>query len=382
MPEASLPPAVLQVLPAMGAGGVPRGTVEVAAALAAAGRRALVASAGGPGVAALEQAGASHIVLPLETKSPLAIWANAGRLAALIEAHRVGLIHARSRAPAWSALIAARRAGIPLVTTFHGTYGHASALKRRYNAVMTRGDRVIAISEHIAAHMRAVYGTPRERIRVIARGVDPALFAAAEVAPERVAAVRRAWGIAAGVPVVLLPGRITAWKGQAVLIAAAAKLSPRPLRVVLAGDSQDRRSHLAMLRRRIAKAGLEDVVVLPGPAADMPAAYLAADVVVSASTDPEAFGRVALEAQAMARPVIVSAHGGALETVADGETGWLVPPGDAAALAKALETALAMDARGRASMGAAGVARVRARFSMRAMCDATLAVYDELMVDG
>ena len=320
-PEASPAPAVLQVLPAMGAGGVPRGTVEVAAALVAAGRRALVASAGGPGVAALEHAGASHITLPLETKSPLAIWANAGRLAALIAAHRVGLIHARSRAPAWSALIAARRAGIPLVTTFHGTYGHASALKRRYNAVMTRGDRVIAISEHIGAHMRAVYGTPQTRIQVIVRGVDEAIFAAAEVAPERVAAVRRKWSVAAGVPVVLLPGRITAWKGQAVLIAAAAMLRLRPLRVVLAGESQGRRTHLAMLRRRIAAAGLGDVVVLPGPVDDMPAAYLAADIVVSASTDPEAFGRVAVEAQAMARPVIASAHGGALETVADGHTG-------------------------------------------------------------
>ena len=139
-PRASPPPAV----------------VEVAAALVAAGRRALVASAGGPGVAALEKAGATHIAMPLATKSPLGIGANARRLTALIAAQGVSLIHARSRAPAWSALIAARRAGIPLVTTFHGTYGHASALKRRYNAVMTRGDRIIAISEHIGAHMRAV----------------------------------------------------------------------------------------------------------------------------------------------------------------------------------------------------------------------------------
>ena len=140
---------MLQVLPAMGAGGVPRGTIEVATAQIAARWQALVASAGGPGVGALEAAGAEHIALPLDSKNPFAITANARRLEALIRQRRVDLVHARSRAPAWSALMAAHGAGVPFVTTFHGTYGHANAFKRRYNIVMTKGDRVIAISEHI-----------------------------------------------------------------------------------------------------------------------------------------------------------------------------------------------------------------------------------------
>jgi glycosyltransferase involved in cell wall biosynthesis len=369
--------SVLQVLPAMGAGGVPRGTVEVAAAQVAAGWRALVASAGGPGVAALEAAGAEHIALPLESKNPFAIAANGRRLEALIRNRGIDLIHARSRAPAWSALLAARGAAIPFVTTFHGTYGHANALKRRYNRVMIKGDRVIAISEHIARHMREVYGTPAERIRVIPRGVDLSVFDPAGVTPERVAALRQAWG-AGDVPVVLLPGRLTAWKGQSVLVEAA-RLSQRPMRIVLAGDAQGRERYVARLRDQIAAAGLSDAVIMPGNVGDMAAACLAADVVVSASTDPEAFGRVAIEGQAMGRPVIASAHGGSLESVADGETGWLVPPGDAEALAAALERCLAMPEAERGAMGAAGIARVRAHFTKDKMCAATLAVYSELL---
>jgi glycosyltransferase involved in cell wall biosynthesis len=368
---------VLQVLPALAAGGVPRGTIEVAAAQVAAGWQALVASAGGPGVAALEAAGAEHIALPLESKNPFAIAANGRRLEALIRQRGIGLIHARSRAPAWSALLAARGAGVPFVTTFHGTYGHANALKRRYNRVMTKGDRVIAISEHIARHMREVYGTPAERIRVIPRGVDLAVFDPARVAPERVAVLRQAWD-ADAMPVVLLPGRLTAWKGQSVLVEAV-RLAQRPMRIVLAGDAQGRERYVARLREQIAAAGLDDSVVMPGNVSDMAAACLAADVVVSASTDPEAFGRVAIEGQAMGRPVIASGHGGALESVADGESGWLVPPGDAAALAAALGRALAMSAEQRAAMGAAGLARVREHFTTAKMCAATLGVYEELL---
>ena len=368
---------VLQVLPAMGAGGVPRGTIEVAAAQIAARWQALVASAGGPGVDALEAAGAEHIALPLDSKNPFAIAANARRLEALIRQRHIDLVHARSRAPAWSALMAAHGAGVPFVTTFHGTYGHANAFKRRYNIVMTKGDRVIAISEHIARHMQKIYGTPPERICVIPRGVDLSVFDAAKVAPERVTALRQTWG-ADDAPVVLLPGRLTGWKGQTVLIEAA-RLAKQPMRIVLAGDMQGRGRYVARLREQIAVAGLADSVVIPGDVSDMAAACLAADVVVSASIDPEAFGRVAIEGQAVGRPVIATAHGGSLESVADGETGWLVPPGDATALATALERCLAMPEAARAAMGAAGIARVRARFTAEKMCAMTLAVYHELL---
>jgi glycosyltransferase involved in cell wall biosynthesis len=375
-------PAVLQVLPHMGAGGVAQGVVEVAGALGKAGFRAVVASAGGPGVAELEAAGATHLTLPLASKNPARIWRNARHLAAAIRAFGIDIVHARSRAPAWSAALAARRTGARFMTTFHGTYGHGNALKRRYNAVMAAGEVVIAISEHIARHVAATYGTDPARIRVIHRGVDARRFDPAAVAPARIEALRRSWGIAGDAPVVMLPGRLTRWKGQLVLVAAMAQLTRGDAVCVLVGDAQGRERYRSELEATIARLGLEGRVRMPGACADMPAACRAADLVVSASTDPEAFGRVLVEAQAMARPVIATAHGGALETVAEGETGWLVPPGDPAALAAALERALALDADARARMGAAGRARVLDRFTTEAMCAATLAVYRELLVSA
>ncbi|HEX9647045.1 MAG TPA: glycosyltransferase, partial [Alphaproteobacteria bacterium] len=260
-----------------------------------------------------------------------------------------------------------------------GTYGHSGALKRRYNAVMAAGEVVIAISEHISRHLTAVYGTDPARIRVIHRGVDLGRFDPAAVAPERVAALRAAWGIAGESRVVLLPGRLTRWKGQAVLVEAMARTARADVACVLVGDAQGRERYRAELERAIRRHGLGDRVRLAGACADMPAAYLAADLVVSASTDPEAFGRIAVEAQAMARPVIATAHGAALETVADGETGWLVPPGDAEALAAALARALALDPAARAAIGRAGRARAARLFTTEAMCAKTLAVYRSLL---
>jgi len=184
------PPAMLQVLPSLVSGGVERGTLEVAEALVAAGFRAFVASAGGPLVPALEALGARHVTLPLDTKSPAGIWRNAGRLAAIARAEGIDILHARSRAPAWSALLAARRTGARFVTTYHGTYNEGFPGKRFYNSVMARGERVIAISGFIAEHIRARHGTDPARLRVIPRGVDERRFDPAKVEPSRVAALR------------------------------------------------------------------------------------------------------------------------------------------------------------------------------------------------
>ncbi len=376
--EAGRTPGVLQVLPHLAAGGVQRGTVEIARALVNAGWRAIVASEGGPGVAALEAVGGTHLTLPVARKNPLTMWRNADQLARLIERQGVDIVHARSRAPAWSAAIAARRTGRRFVTTFHGTYGHANALKRQYNAVMTRADAVIAISEHIARHMQAIYGTPRDRIRVIHRGVDLDLFDPAQADGPRVAVLRAAWDVPDGVPVIMLPGRVTRWKGQHVLIDALARLDRRDFCCLLVGDDQGRDGYRADLDAAISRYGLGDVVRLTGPCDDMPAAYRLADLVVSASTDPEAFGRVAIEAQAMGRPVIATDHGGARETVVEGETGWLVPPGDEDALAEALKNLWCPENVLR-PIGDAGIAHARARFTIDKMCAETMAVYQELL---
>ena len=367
-------PTVLQVLPALESGGVERGTLEIADAVIRAGGRALVASAGGRLVAPLERLGARHVTLPLRSKSPLGILRNAGRLAALAGAEGVDIIHARSRAPAWSALLAARRSGAHFVTTYHGTYNEGFPGKRLYNSVMARGERVIAISRFIAEHIRRVHGTDPARIRIIPRGVDPALFDPDRVAPGRVAALRAAWGVPPDRPVILLPGRLARWKGQAVLVEAMAAV-PEAAALLVGGGGEALRGELAA---RIAALGLQGRVILAGHADDMPAALLLADIVVHASTDAEAFGRTVIEAQAMARPVIAADLGGPRETVEEGVTGWRVPPGDPAALAAALRRVLAMPAAARAAIGAAARAHVLAATTTAAMQAATLDLYREL----
>lgn len=370
-------PTVLQVLPRLVTGGVERGTIEIAAALEAAGWKAIVASAGGPMVHELERAGAAHITLPLASKNPFVIRANIDRIAMLIEQMGIDIVHARSRAPAWSARYAAKRTQRRFVTTFHNAYGLGSSLKRRYNAVMATGERVIAISRFVAEHAAAVYGVPAERLRVIPRGVDLVRFNPERVTPERLIAVIKAWRLPDGVPIVLLPGRLTRWKGHLVLIEAMKRLNRPEVHAVILGSGS------ARYRRELEAA----VAALPNAGsfrfidgcADIPAAYMLADVVVSASTSPEGFGRVIVEAQAMGRPVIATDHGGARETVEPGETGWLVPPGDADALAAALALALDQDRAARFALAQREIAHVRTHFSSALMAERTLAVYEELV---
>ena len=374
---------VLQVLPAMtAAGGVERGTVEIAAAIVGAGGRALVASAGGSMTHDLKRVGAEHFTLPVQSKNPLVMRANIDRLVDLIRVQKVDIVHARSRAPAWSAFFAAKRTGAHFVTTFHGTYSTGNWFKRRYNAVMTRGARVIAISNFIAGHIRQIYGIPVTRIRVVHRGVDLSRFDAGQVSAERVVALANKWRLTDGLPVVMLPGRLTRWKGQTVFIKAVAKLGRRDIRCLLVGSDQGRTGYRQELEALVEAHGLNEIVRIVDHCDDMPAAYMLTDVVVSASTDPEAFGRVVPEAQALGRPVIASDHGGARETVIVGETGWLTPPGDVDALAATLGHVLDLKSPARERLAEKAVAHVRKEFSREAMCTRTLDVYNEVLPFG
>ena len=197
---------VLQVLPSLVTGGVERGTIEMTQAIAEAGGTALVASAGGRLVAAVERAGGRHVELPLMAKNPLAVWRNAGRLARVIRAEGVAIVHARSRAPAWSAWIASRRTGAHFVTTYHGAYGEGAPGKRRYNSVMASGERVIAISRYIAGLVVARHGIDPARIRIIPRGVDPVQFDPDAIGGERMARLAQSWRLPEGVRAIVLPG--------------------------------------------------------------------------------------------------------------------------------------------------------------------------------
>jgi glycosyltransferase involved in cell wall biosynthesis len=374
-------PVVLQVLPALVTGGAERGAIDMAAALHQAGGTPLVASAGGPMARELERWRVPHFTLPLESKNPAVMLRNVDRLSRIIREHDVDIVHARSRAPAWSALGAARRTGVPFMTTFHAPYNFDGKLKRFYNSVMAKGDRVIAISEFIRDHILASYEIDPARIRVIHRGIDINNFSPDRVSPERVIQLAKAWRLPDGHKVVMLPGRLTRWKGQTVLIDALAKLGRRDILCLMVGSDQGRTGYRQELEEQTRRLGLEGVVRLVDHCNDMPAAYMLADVVVSASSDPEAFGRVIVEAQAMGRPVIVTNHGAVRETVIAGETAWAVPPNDADALAEALADALSLDAGQRAILGERAMAYVNARFTKDRMCADTLAVYDELMAE-
>jgi glycosyltransferase involved in cell wall biosynthesis len=370
---------VLQVLPALVTGGVERGTVDIAGAVAAHGWESLVASSGGPMVAELDRAGVEHITLPLQSKNPLALHRNAGDLAQIIFDRGVDIVHARSRAPAWSAMTACRRVGRPLVTTYHGTYNAQNPFKRWYNSVMARGETVIAISDFIAEHLRARYNVPSSRVVTIHRGIDLDVFDPARVSAERIIQLAKAWRLPDGVPVIMLPGRLTRWKGQGVLIEALAALGRDDIRCILVGSDQGRTHYRRELERVIARHGLTNFVHIVDHCRDMPAAYMLADLVISASTDPEAFGRVAAEAQAMGRPIVATDHGGARETVVPGKTGWLVPAGRAKPLAAAINEALALDAEARDALAREARDHVCANFGVKQMCAATMDVYRQVL---
>jgi glycosyltransferase involved in cell wall biosynthesis len=247
---------------------------------------------------------------------------------------------------------------------------------------MLRGDAVIANSQWTADHIRNTYSYRPKRLVVIPRGVDLDRFDPAHISGERVDSLRKAWGVGGGDVVILLPGRITRWKGQLVLIEALAKIlrsGGRSFRAVLAGDAQGRDTYLTEVKRCIESNGLADVVAIAGHVEDMPAAFRAADIVVSASTDPEAFGRVAAEASAMERPVIATHHGGARETIVPGVSGLLVPPADPAALGAAVQQLLESGSEARMVMGARGGEHIAKNFSLARMAADTLALYRELL---
>lgn len=376
------PPTILQTLPALGTGGIERGTIEMAEALIRSGARAIVASSGGAGVHQLNRMGALHTDVPLKRKSPLAILRNARALERLIQEHNVTLVHARSRAPAWAAYLACKRTGVPLVTTWHGVHKETWPGKKRYNAVLAKGVRVIAISAFIAQRLATQYRVGPDRLRLIPRGADVERFSPEHVSGQRIQAMAEAWNLPHGPRVILLPGRLTRWKGQLLIVEALAKLerlSSEPWICVLVGPANPKDAYVKAIQAMAFSLGLGDKLRFAGNCADMPAAYALADIVVVPSLRPEPFGCVTVEAQAMGRPVIMAAHGAAMETLIPGETGLLVPPGDAGALAQALADVLAAPADSLAYLAERARGHVLAHFTTQRMQHDTLGVYDELL---
>jgi glycosyltransferase involved in cell wall biosynthesis len=377
-PSKGRPPAVLQIVPRLVSGGAERGTVDLAGALVAAGWTSYVASAGGPLEREVARAGSTHLTLPLASKNPLRLRRNAAALVRLIGRLGIDVVHARSRAPAWSAWSAARATGRHFVTTFHSAYDSGAAFKHWYNSVMARGERVIAISQFVADHAAQVYGIGPDRLRTIPRGVDLEIFDPGRVGAQRIVSLARQWRLPDGAPVVMLPARLTRWKGGLDFVAAVAALARRDVCCVLVGPEQ-RRGFRRELEAAIERNGLVGLFRIVEECRDMPAAYMLADVVVSASSDPEGFGRVIIEAQAMGRPVVATDHGGARETIEPGLTGWLVPPRNPTRLAAAIGEALSLGETERLLLAQRAIAHVAGRYSRQAMCARTIEVYEELL---
>ncbi len=376
---------VAQIIPRLNIGGAETTTLEIARALRAANARALVISEGGALADAILAAGAQLIDMPVASKNPFVMAVNVRRLWQLVKGENINIMHTRSRAPAWSTLVAARAAQVPMVTTFHGLVHEGPRPKVWYNSVMVRGDVVIANSEYTGELIRRVYGIENTRLRVVARGCDVAALAPENISADIRSAQRRAWGASLDDFVILCPARITWLKGQDVLLSALAQLpaDARPF-VVFAGSAEGRADYFAALERQVAEAGLTNRIKFAGLVHDMGLAYGACDLAIVPSVRSEPFGRTILEAQAAGLPVIASDAGGFRETIIsrspeNGGTGWLVPPSDATALAVAIESAMTQNAAARAQMVLNGRAYVEANFRQEVMCAKTLEIYAELI---
>ena len=374
-------PVVLQVLPELEMGGVELGTVEIASALQEQGIKNFVASQGGRLTRELSKLKIKHLTLPLKTKNIFKMRRNADALAEFIRKNGINIVHARSRAPAWSAYWAAQKAGVHFMTTFHGTYGLGPwGIKKVYNKIMTYGERVIVISNHIKNHVLQNYKkTDPAKLRLIHRCVDIDKFNPALVSQERIIKAVREYNIPDDRPVSTLIGRVTRWKGQHMLVEALSKMKHTNCYCVIAGDEQGRVSYVDEIKALAKKLKVENRIGFYGKVLDPQALMQVSTVVLSTAIEPEAFGRISVEGQAMGKIVVASNIGGSLDTVTDGITGKLYDSGSTQALAEALDWALSLSDEEKEKIAKAAAKNVKDNFTKQIMCDKTIAVYRELV---
>ncbi|PPR79077.1 MAG: Spore coat protein SA [Alphaproteobacteria bacterium MarineAlpha2_Bin1] len=373
-------PTVIQVLPALNSGGVERGAIDIALAVKKIGWTSIVISEGGLMRKELERSEVEHIELPLSSKNPFIMHKNFNSLSSIIYDRKVDIVHARSRAPAWSAYYASRRFNTNFVTTFHGTYNYKNFLKKKYNSIMTKGKKVIAISNFIKKHIIDKYGVEIEKIATIPRGIDLNSFNPSKVSHERVIQLSNSWRLSDGTQVIMLPGRLARWKGHKVLIEALGKLKRKDFRCIFVGSELGNENNKNYLLKIIRENNLAEIVQFVNQCNDMPAAYMLSDIVISASTDPEAFGRVSVEAQAMNRIIIASDHGGSSETIINGKTGILFLNNNSESLAKAIDSALQLDIESRKKIGDTSRKHVSSKYRLEYMQQSTVKLYQDLVL--
>ncbi len=374
-------PVIVQIVPQMNRGGVERGTVEIAEAISARGWKAVVICNGGRMENQLRRAGAEVYTLPVDTKNPLKWPAVRRRLKAVLLSVGADIVHVRSRAPAWIALPLTRAMGIHSISTIHSKFVPQNFVKRIYNQKMLSADGIIAISDYVKSVITSHYSeaVSQEAIQVIHRGVDLDVFDPAKVSQHRIVRLSETLNLPDDGSVVMLPARATEWKGHAPLIEAVARLEAKDVTLLLLGAGDGHSRFIERLRALAIKTGLDGRLRIASGTDDMPAALMLADVVAMPSTIPEPFGRVALEAQAMGRPVVAFKHGGAIESIQEGETGWLAEPNNVEDLARCLHLALKLGPRQRTIWAKRARAYMESDFSTQQMCEKTLEIYADFL---
>lgn len=369
---------ILQVVPALISGGVERGTIEIAKALIKSGDNSIIISAGGPLVQQLDKIGSTHITMNVASKNPFIMWLNARRIADIIRKYNVDIVHARSRAPAWSCYLAAKETGIRLITTFHGVYNFKTRLKKFYNSVMTKGTPIIAVSKFIKDHIINNYKIDENKIRVIYRGVDHNEFSQKKLSPEMLKEFEEKYRVPNDRPVILLPSRMTRWKGHLPLIEALNKIKDLEFYCIMAGDLAKHPEFVTRMKDKICQYKLQSRIQLFGNEPNIIGLYGISDIVLSTSIEPEAFGRTIIEAQSMEKLVIATNIGGACETVKDNITGFHVNPNDSDALAEKIKHCLSiLGSKETSDMTKKARESVSKSFSAKIMLQETMAIYNE-----
>ena len=376
---------VLQVIPRLGYGGAETGCFDLAHYLYENDCKSFIATSGGPLLKYINKKKVKVIRLPLQSKNPLLILLNSLILTFLIFFFNIDIVHARSRAPAWSCLIATKITRRKFVTTFHGTYNFNSSLKKWYNSVMVRSDLVIAGSNFIFSHINENYSKyllPKKKFLVIFRGINTDFFNPKKIKETDKNLLRKKWNIDENKKIILLPGRLTYWKGQEMFIESISllkKISPDlNFIVVVLGSDQGRKIYKKKLIRLVEQHRLNNEIIFIDHLDLMPIAYEISDVVVSASVEPEAFGRISVEAQSMEKPIIASNIGGSNETIINDRTGFLFEAGNSKNLSEKLNEVLNLSEVTRNGIGAEGRKNVIKKFNVEKMCNSTYSEYKKL----
>ena len=377
---------VLQVIPKLGYGGAETGCYDIAHYLSENKCKSYIVTSGGDLIKFIDKKKVKLIRLPVHSKNPLLIFLNALILVGIILIFKISIVHARSRAPAWSCLLATKLTGRKFVTTFHGTYNFSGKLKKFYNSIMVRSDLIIAGSNFIFSHIKNNYSEflkLNRKFLVIFRGINVDYFDPTTKFENDEKKLLQNWEINKEKKIILMPGRLTSWKGQKLLIEAInlvkIELGYEAFHVVILGDDQGRDLYKKELVRLTEQYRLTNQIKFIKHCKDMALAYKVSDIIISASIEPEAFGRVAVEAQSMEKLIIASNIGGSNETIIDEKTGFLFESGDAHSLSKKIIKAITMDETSLNLIGKEGRKNIIKKFNVEKMCFSTYSEYKRLL---